>query len=298
MSISTITTNGIDLRVRDEGDGPAIVLCHGFPELAYSWRHQITMLLELGYRVIAPDMRGYGGSSRPLEVAAYDVLTVGLDVIGLLDALELESAILVGHDWGATVCWHLALTHPGRVRAVAGLSVPYANRPPVAPMEIFRRRLGDDFYQQWFQQVGPADEAMARQVRRTVVATEDWTAAWAVREDPPEPAPCPNWLTETELAVFIESLERTGFTGGLNYYRNIDRNWELTENLAGKVIEQPAIFVTGSEDIVRRFMPAKGMDRWFADLRDVVVIDGAAHWVQQERPEEVNRALRSLLGAI
>jgi len=292
-----IESNGIELRVLEEGEGPAIVLCHGFPELAYSWRHQIPVLAQAGYRVLAPDMRGYGGSTVPPNVEDYDVLTVGRDVIGLLDRFGEDEAILIGHDWGATVCWTLALTHPERVRAVAGLSVPFAMRPPVPPMQIFNRRLGEDWYQNWFQQVGPADEAMARQVARTVCATEDWTEEWANRPDP-DPHPRASWLTEEELAVFVEALSRTGFSGGLNYYRNIDRNWELTPHLDGKRIEQPALFVTGGDDIVRRFMPARGLERAFADLRGFVVLDGAGHWIQQERAAEVNAELLGFLASL
>jgi pimeloyl-ACP methyl ester carboxylesterase len=163
-------------------------------------------------------------------------------------------------------------------------------------MEIFRRRLGDDFYQHWFQQVGPADGAMARQVRRTIIASEDWTEEWANRTGDSEELPA--WLTEEELAVFERSLTRTGFTGGLNYYRNIDRNWELTEHLAGRRIEQPALFITGSDDIVRRFMTGKGMEPWFTNLRGFVVVEGAGHWVQQEAPAEVNAALLGFLAGL
>jgi len=293
VSEHLVESNGIRLRVVEEGEGPAVVLCHGFPELAYSWRHQIPALAQAGYRVLAPDMRGYGGSSVPPNVEDYDVLTVGRDVIGLLDHFGEPEAILIGHDWGATVSWTLALTHPERVRAVAGLSVPFAMRPPIPPMQIFRRRLGEDWYQSWFQQVGPADEAMARQVARTVCATEDWTEEWANRSDPDPPSA--SWLTDEELAVFVAALSKTGFSGGLNYYRNIDRNWELTPQLDGRRIEQPALFVTGGDDIVRRFMPGRGMERGFDDLRDVVVIEGAGHWVQQERPQEVNERLLAFL---
>ena len=297
MTEHLIETNGIELRVVEEGEGPAIVLCHGFPELAYSWRHQIPVLAAAGYRVLAPDMRGYGGSTVPADVEDYDVLTVGRDIAGLMDAFGEREAILIGHDWGATVCWTLALTHPERVRAVAGLSVPFALRPPVPPMQIFRKRLGEDWYQSWFQQVGPADEAMARQVARTVTATEDWTAEWAARTDV-DPNPSASWLTEEELAVFVAALSKTGFSGGLNYYRNIDRNWELTPHLDGKRIEQPALFVTGGDDIVRSFMPGKGMERGFTDLRDFIVLEGAGHWIQQERPDEVNAALLSFLAGL
>ena len=217
-----IASNGIELRVVEAGAGPAVVLCHGFPETAHVWRHQIPVLVDAGYRVLAPDMRGFGGSSRPAEVEAYDIVSLAGDVVGLLDAAGVADAVLVGHDWGATVVWHVALAHPERVRAVAGMSVPFAPRPPVPPMQIFRRRLGEDFYQCWFQQVGPADEAFARQPARVVTASEDWTAAWAERTDDPPVRPA--WMSEDDLATWVAALERSGFSGGLNYYRNIDRN--------------------------------------------------------------------------
>jgi pimeloyl-ACP methyl ester carboxylesterase len=297
MTEHRIATNDIELRVLDLGDGPPVILCHGFPELAYSWRHQITELANAGYRVIAPDMRGYGQSSVPAAVEAYDVLTVGLDVVGILDELDIPHAVLIGHDWGATVCWTLALTHPERVSAVAGLSVPFFPRSPVPPMQILRERLGDDWYQNWFQQVGPADRAMASQVARTVTATEEWTEEWANRaiDSPP---PSASWLTERDLAVFVTALTRTGFSGGLNYYRNIDRNWRLTAHLDGKLIEQPSLFITGGDDIVRRFLPGTRMDGHMADLRGFVVLDGAGHWIQQERPDEVNRELIRFLASL
>lgn len=291
-----IATNGIELRVVEAGDGPAIVLCHGFPETAHVWRRQIPVLVASGYKVYAPDMRGFGGSARPKAVEAYDILSLAGDVVGLLDAEGEADAVLVGHDWGATVVWHVALAHPERVRAVAGMSVPFAPRPPVPPMQIFRRRLGEDFYQQWFQQVGPADEAFARQPARVVTASEDWTEEWANRAgDPPRRPP---WMSEQDLDAWVAALERSGFTGGLNYYRNIDRNWELTADLDGRTIDRPALFLTGSEDIVRRFMPGRGMERWVTDLRGFHVIEGAGHWLQQERPDEVNEHLLAFLRAV
>jgi len=291
-----IATNDVLLSVVSAGRGPLVVLAHGFPELAYSWRHQIRALADAGYRVLAPDMRGYGHSARPRSVEAYDVLTVGEDLIGLLDAVGERQAVFVGHDWGASVVWQLARAHPERVRAVAGLSVPFAPRAPVAPLTIMRRRLGEDFYMAWFQQLGPADAALARDVRRTLTTDEELTAAWAARTD--DHPPLPPWLSEADLAVYVEAFERTGFTGGLNYYRNIDRNWELTAPLDDVRVEAPALFLTGSEDVVRRIMPASGMDGWVTDLRAHVVLDGAGHWVQQERPEEVNAALLSFLGGL
>jgi pimeloyl-ACP methyl ester carboxylesterase len=291
-----IATNGIELSVHEEGpsSGPLVVLCHGFPELAYSWRHQIPALTGAGYRVLAPDMRGYGDSSAPDAIEAYDIAELCADVTGLLDSVGEQQAIFVGHDWGANVVWQLAVLAPERVRAVAGLSVPFVPRAPAAPIPIMRRHLGEDFYIVWFQQPGVADEALARDVRRTLTTSRQWTAQWA-EEDGREPRR-PDWLSEQELAVYVEAFERTGFTGGLNWYRNIDRNWELTAPVAERRIEQPAMFLTGELDLVRRFMPAEAMRGWVTDLRAEVVVPGSGHWVQQQAPGEVNVALLEFLG--
>jgi pimeloyl-ACP methyl ester carboxylesterase len=292
-----LATNGIELSVLDEGSGPPVVLCHGFPELAYSWRHQIPALVSAGYRVLAPDMRGYGRSSAPAEVGAYDIASLCGDLCGLLDAVAEQSAIFVGHDWGASVVWSLATLHPERVRAVAGLSVPFVPRAPAPPIPIMRAHLGEDFYIVWFQQPGIADAALASDVRRTLTTSRQWTAQWA-EEDPIRPPRRPDWLSEEELNVYVETFERTGFTGGLNWYRNIDRNWELTAPVAERRVEQPAFFLTGELDLVRGFMPAEAMSGWVTDLRAQVVIPGAGHWVQQQAPEEVNAALLDFLDAL
>ena len=292
-----LATNGIELSVLDEGSGPPMVLCHGFPELAYSWRHQIPALVSAGYRVLAPDMRGYGRSSAPAEVEAYDIASLCGDLCGLLDAVGEQSAIFVGHDWGASVVWSLATLHPERVRAVAGLSVPFVPRAPAPPIPIMRAHLGEDFYIVWFQQPGIADAALASDVRRTLTTSRQWTAQWA-EEDPVRPPRRPDWLSEEELNVYVETFERTGFTGGLNWYRNIDRNWGLTASVAERRVEQPAFFLTGELDLVRGFMPAEAMSGWVTDLRAQVVIPGAGHWVQQQAPEEVNAALLGFLDAL
>lgn len=284
-----IATNGIELQVLDEGEGPLVVLCHGFPELAFSWRRQVPALAGAGFRVLAPDLRGYGRSSAPVEVDAYDVVSLCGDLCGLLDAVGEQHAIFVGHDWGASLVWQLAVLHPERVRAVAGLSVPFVPRAPAPPLSIMRRRLGEDFYIVWFQEPGLADAALARDVRRTLTASRQWTAQWA--EEDPAPPRRPRWLSEEELDVYVEAFERTGFTGGLNWYRNIDRNWELTASVAERRVEQPALFLTGELDPVRRFMPAEAMGGWVSDLREAIVVPGAGHWVQQEAPEAVNDAL-------
>jgi epoxide hydrolase A/B len=295
-----ITSNGIELNVFEHGEentrAPTVVLCHGFPELAFSWRHQLPALAAAGMRAIAPDMRGYGGSSAPTEVDAYDVVTLCEDMCGLLDAFQLESAIFVGHDWGANVAWELAVLHPERVSAVAGLSVPFVPRAPAPPIGILRENLGEAFYIVWFQQPGVADEALARDVRRTLTTSRQWTTEWA-RDDGEELEP-PDWLSESELQVYIDAFERTGFSGGLNWYRNIDRNWALTERVAERRVEQPALFLTGERDPVRTFMPAEAMRGWVRDLRGEVVVAGAGHWVQQQAPEAVNAALLEFIAAL
>src|SRR5437588_438325 len=288
--------DGIELHVVEAGEGPLVVLCHGFPELAFSWRHQIPALAGAGYRVAAPDMRGFGQSSAPAEVEAYDVVSLCGDMTGLLDALGEDKAVFVGHDWGGSLVWSLAVLAPERVRAVAGLSVPFVPRAPAAPIPIMRRHLGEDFYIVWFQQPGVADEALASDVRRTLTTSRQWTAQWA-EEDGTLPKLAP-WMSEDELAVYVRAFERTGFTGGLNWYRNIDRNWELTEPVAARHVVQPALFLTGELDPVRRFMPAAAMQGWVEDLRADIVVPGAGHWVQQQAPDAVNAALLAFLASL
>jgi pimeloyl-ACP methyl ester carboxylesterase len=279
----------VRLHVVEEGDGRPVILCHGFPELWYSWRHQLPALAEAGYRAVALDMRGFGDSSAPGAIDAYDAESISRDLLALLDDLGAERAAFVGHDWGAATVWYLARAHPRRVAAVAGLSVPFippGSRPPLATM---RAMLGEDFYIVWFQEPGVADEALSRDVRRTFLTRRVWDARWA--SDADEQLRRPDWLAERDERVYVETFERTGFTGGLNYYRNIDRNWELQRALGDRRIEQPAMFLTGERDPVRRWSPAERMDGWVTDLRDSIVVAGAGHWVQQEAPERVNDAL-------
>ncbi|WP_067837625.1 alpha/beta fold hydrolase [Nocardia lijiangensis] len=285
-----VATNGIELRVVDHGEGPAVVFCHGFPELGFSWRHQVFALAEAGFRTLTPDMRGYGGSSRPDRIEDYDTTTLCADLVGVLDESGIDDAIFVGHDWGASVVWQLAIQHPSRVRAVAGLSVPVTPRASAPPMSILRSRLGDDFYMCWFQEPGVADATLASNVRRTlllddVISARDW-----LDSDGSEQA-APAWSSEAELGYYVDTFTATGFTGGLNYYRNLDRNWELTAHSAGAKIDQPALFIAGSEDPVIRFTPTTKMTAVLSDLRGSLVLDGAGHWIQQERAAEVNAAL-------
>jgi pimeloyl-ACP methyl ester carboxylesterase len=292
ISHRTVPVRDIDLHVAEKGDGPPVLLMHGFPELWYSWRHQIHALADAGYRAIAPDMPGFGRSSAPAQVERYDVLELCADMAALLDALGIGQAAIVGHDWGSTVAWQFALSHPDRSACVAGISVPLVPRSPVAPLGIMREHLGEDFYIVWFQQPGVADDALARDVRRTVLTPAVWTADWAARTD--ESPRLPPYMDEDDVAVYVEEFSRTGFRGGLNWYRNIDRNWERTAQWDDQRVELPALFMAGSRDSTMKWMSPDVMKDRVTDLR-VEIVDGAGHWLQQERPEEVNRALLALL---
>jgi pimeloyl-ACP methyl ester carboxylesterase len=296
VSEGAVAVNGIELNVREEGEGPLVVLCHGFPELGYSWRKQIPVLARAGYRVLAPDMRGYGASSAPQEIDAYNVVELCGDMCGLLDSVGERAAVFIGHDWGANVVWGMSLLHPERVRGVAALSVPFVPRAPAAPIPIMRRHLGEDFYNVWFQEPGVADEVLGRDVQRTLLVTLARAPTAEAAEGPPPERP--EWISEDELAVYVEAFERTGFTGGLNWYRNIDRNWELMEPVAERHVVQPAMFLTGERDPVRGFMPAEVMGGWVDDLRASVAVPEVGHWVQQQAPEAVNEALLAFLSEV
>jgi pimeloyl-ACP methyl ester carboxylesterase len=290
--------NGIELAVSDHGpvDGPVVVLLHGFPELGFSWRHQLGPLTAAGFRLLVPDLRGFGDSDAPEAVEEYAIDVLARDVVGLLDEIGVERGTVIGHDWGADLAWKTAWLHPDRVRAVGGLSVPFAPRASAPPLGLMCEHLGPDFYMVWFQQPGVAEAALRRDVRRTLATPRVWDAAWA--EDRDEQPSTPAFLTEAELQVYVDAYTRTGFRGGLNYYRNLDRNWERTAGVSERRITQPALFLTGERDPVRRFMPATVMDGWVTDLRVSAVIPGAGHWLQQHAPEVVNDHLLRWLDCV
>jgi pimeloyl-ACP methyl ester carboxylesterase len=292
--VGLVATNGIVMHVEIRGSGPAVVLVHGFPDLGLGWHHQIPVLADAGYRVIVPDMRGYGRTSAPVQVDAYRIDRLVDDLLGLLDCLGETEAVFVGHDWGASVVWHVAAAHPERVRGAVGLSVPFAAPAPSPPLEILRRRLGDDFYMAWFQAVGPADAALRSDVTRTLASAftgGDNMLTWRAGTDVP-----PSWVTAADFEVYVRTFSDTGFSGGLSYYRNIDDNWRLARRLGLKAILPPAMFVVGSADPLAAFMPIR--ESSYADLRSSVVLNGAGHWLHQERPEEVTRLLLAFLDAL
>jgi pimeloyl-ACP methyl ester carboxylesterase len=290
------------------------VLVHGFPESWYSWRHQIPALAAAGYRVAAPDVRGYGGSDKPQAIEAYAIAEMCADVAGLIAALGESRAVLVGHDWGAPIVWNTALLHPEKVRAVMALSVPHLGRGPVPRIELFRRIYeGRFFYQLYFQTPGVAEAELEADVRTSLRKIYYWISgegvAAGIRFDKPrdarlldglpDPDPLPAWLTSADLDYYVGEFERSGFRGPLNRYRTSELDFVQQAAVADKRIEQPAAFVAGSLDPVLRFVPGldliERMRGLVPDLRLVRLIEGAGHWVQQERPGEVNAALIEFL---
>ncbi len=312
-----IATNGIRLRCVVEGDGPLAVLVHGWPESWYSWRHQIRPLVDAGYRVVVPDVRGYGGSDKPSAVEAYDMASLIGDVLGLIDHFGQAQAVLIGHDWGAPVVWDTTALHPQRVRAVAALSVPYAPRGKISSIELWRRLYaGRFFYQLYFQEPGVAEAEFEADVRTALrklyfAGSGDYEhgmfrASQASKsrmlDALPDPAAFPAWLTDDDLDYFVGEFERSGFRGPLNRYRNQQRDWEMLTGLQGASITRPACFIAGSRDGVLRFVPdvdlVENMKRWTDDLRVCELIDGAGHWIQQERPARVNELLVGFLSTL
>jgi pimeloyl-ACP methyl ester carboxylesterase len=311
----TVRHDGVDLAVLDAGEGPPVVLAHGFPELAYSWRHQIPALAAAGCRVLAPDQRGYGRSTRPEAVDDYDIAHLTGDLLALLDDIGEDRGVFVGHDWGALVVWQLALLAPERVAGVVGMSVPFVPRGPMPPTRLMRQVVGDSFfYILYFQEPGVADADLGRDPAATMTRMlAGLRLVDGAAPDPslmaagdgrgfvdrlPQPGELPGWLGRDELDHYIAEFTRTGFTGGINWYRNLDRNWELTERLTGAKVAPPALFIGGSDDPVLLMSPPAIMDGWLDDPRGVVLVEGAGHWVQQERPDEVNAALLDFIAAV
>ncbi|WP_407159627.1 alpha/beta fold hydrolase [Bradyrhizobium sp. STM 3557] len=313
-------TNGIRTGYYEAGpisDRPPMVLCHGWPELAFSWRHQIKALSEAGIRVIAPDQRGYGATERPEPVEAYAIEQLTADLVGLLDHLKIDQAIFVGHDWGGFVVWQMPLRHPGRVAGVVGINTPHRDRAPIDPIAIFRERFGDMMYIVQFQD--PArepdrifnshveatfDAFMRKPLPRAAAAASaaeqpiagigaapklnlafpQMVEAYDGRRDARTPI-----LTEEEKQVFVDAFRRTGFTGGINWYRNMTRNWRRSEGL-DHTVHVPSLMIMAENDAVLPPSAADGMEKLVPDLEKYLVRN-SGHWTQQEQPEEVSAKL-------
>jgi pimeloyl-ACP methyl ester carboxylesterase len=308
----TLDTNGIRMHVAEQGAGPLVLLCHGFPESWYSWRHQLPALAAAGYHAVAPDMRGYGGTDQPEAIDQYTQLHHVGDMVGLLDALGVDTAVIVGHDWGAPVAWNAALLRPDRFHAVAGLSVPYTPRGGTRPTVALARAYGDTFmYMLYFQTPGVAEAELGRDVRSTVrrvlySISGDGSGMPVLPkrstflESMPDPETLPAWLGEGDIDFYAGEFARTGFRGGLNWYRNLDRTWELMAAWRGARITVPALFVAGDRDpvILRNRAAMDGLAETVPGLRERVLLPGAGHWTQQERAAEVNDALITFLAGL
>jgi pimeloyl-ACP methyl ester carboxylesterase len=318
ISHRIVEANGILVHLAEAGTGPLVLLCHGFPESWYSWRHQIEALSAAGFHAVAPDMRGYGQTDRPEAIDAYTLFHLVGDMVGVLDALGSEAAVIIGHDWGAPVAWHAALLRPDRFRAVVGLSVPFRPRAKVQPTTAMPRNERAVFYQLYFQTPGAAEadfeEDVHLSMRDTLLrlsgnvpslnGSDGFSMVPIVgglrsRLKEYQSRLLPAWLSEADLDFYVSEFGRTGFRGALNWYRNIDRNWWLLGSYAGAKITVPALYIAGERDLVLGFPGAKeriaNLKSYVPQLRQPIFLPGCGHWTQQERPREVNDAVLSFL---
>jgi len=317
FDLQMIDTGAARLRVAVAGEGPLIVLVHGFPESWYSWRHQIPVLADAGFRVAAPDVRGYGGSDKPDAIDAYAIKHLAGDIAGLIAALGARQAIVVGHDWGAPIAYATARFHPARVRAVAGLSVPYLGRGSMPSIELFRKIYQDRFfYQLYFQEPGVAEAELEADVRTSLRKFYYCYSGEARKindriENPTgsglldrlvDPAQFPSWMSDADLDYYVSQFRDSGFRGPLNRYRNSERDFADLGSVGSPRMTQPIAFLAGSLEPVLGMIPGVDMVELMRaqcdDLRLVKIMDGAGHWLQQERPSEVNDALLEFLGAV
>ncbi len=319
IQFRTVATNGVELRVAITGEGPLVVMVHGWPESWYSWRHQMGPIADAGYQVAAIDVRGYGGSSKPHAVEAYDMECLTGDVAGLIPALGHDSAILIGHDWGAPIVWNTALLHPTRVSAVSGLSVPYLGPGPAPFIDIVKQVFtakGRFFYQVYFQDEGVGEAELEADIRSGLrrvyyaISGDAPDGTWptdkphgaTLLERLPDPDPFPAWLTETDIDYFVGEFERSGFRGPLNRYRNHQRDFTLLNAVPDKRIHQPALYIGGTRDLVLKMLPGKdmvaSMKPLMPNLSDAVLLEGIGHWTQQEAPEQVTHLLLNWINSL
>jgi len=318
VSFRFIETNGISMRLATKGDsGPLVILAHGWPESWYSWRHQITALADAGYRVVAPDMRGYGATDAPAAVEDYNIRELAADMVGIVDAYGEEQAIMVGHDWGSIVAWNSVLLHPERFSALIAMSVPYGGRGSQSPLAGWQNAYGENFYYILYHQEPGVAEAEydadprgllsrlyvspgAEREPPQITDRHRSAGGWIPRMGPPLQQP--DWLSEEDLDYVVSQFESAGFRGGVNYYRNFHRNWEITPELDGAQITVPTLFIAGENDVViagaSEAQLTASMSRVAQDLRGVVLLPEAGHWIQQELPEETNAAILDFLGSL
>ena len=309
-----VGTNGIEVNIAEQGEGPLVLMLHGFPESWYSWRHQIPAVAGAGFHAVAPDMRGYGKSDKPDDITTYNQVEVTNDIVGLISALGYETAIVFGHDWGAPTAWSCALRHPDKVTAVGVLSVPFSPRASVPPLDMMKEIFKDMFfYQLYFQEPGIAEAEWESNVRVNLrkfyhMGSGAFDAGNFISPKSPDsdllsdiedPGTLGNWCTESDLDFYTTEFEQSGFRGPLNYYRNHNLTWSLTEGGPEK-INQPALFIAGDKDgvIMLAADALKNMPNYVTNLQVNQLIPGIGHWTQQEAPEEVNSQMIDFLNSV
>ncbi len=301
---SFIDTNGIRMAVYEQGSGAPVILLHGFPELAFSWRYQLPALADAGFRAIAPDQRGYGRTDVPADVDDYRIEELIADIHGLLDAMQLESASFVGHDWGSLLLWQMAMRAPERIDRMVILNIPHYPRLPVDPIQVMRERFGNDFYIVNFQDSNEADKAFAADpahffdvmMRRGQISREQFDQLPAERKSlsllqvmarshsSGEPL-----LTDAERDYYAAAFAHTGFTGPINWYRNWTLNWETQAEFDHR-IGTPTLFIGAADDVVVALEHIEAMKPLVDDL-EMHMLENCGHWTQQEKPDEVNRLM-------
>lgn len=305
-----IATNGIELKIAEQGEGPLVLLLHGFPESWYSWRHQFEPIAKAGFKCVAPDMRGYGDSDKPDDIGAYNQVEVVNDIAGLVTALGYETAIVIGHDWGAPTAWSCAKNHPELFTAVGALSVPFSPRPESPPLDTLKAIFKDMFfYQLYFQTPGVAEAELERDVEVALrkflhLGSGDADLSFMTPKsadadllsDLPDPGQLGAWCSAEDLAYYVAQFEKSGFRGPLSYYRNHNESWAMTADTP-TTIQQPAMFMAGDKDgvIVMAAEALQSMPNYVKDLRINELIPGAGHWTQQEAPEAVNEGILRFL---
>jgi pimeloyl-ACP methyl ester carboxylesterase len=306
-----VGTNGIELNIAEQGEGPLVLMLHGFPESWYSWRHQIPAVAGAGFHAVAPDMRGYGKSDKPDDISSYNQVEVTNDIVGLISALGYETAIVFGHDWGAPTAWSCALNHPDKVTAVGVLSVPFSPRASAPPLDMMKEIFKDMFfYQLYFQEPGVAEAEWETNVRMNLrkfyhIGSGAFDAGNFIAPKSPDsdllsdmedPGTLGDWCTESDLDFYTDEFEKSGFRGPLNYYRNHNLTWSLTEG-SPEEIKQPALFIAGEKDgvIMLAADALKSMPNYVTNLSVNQLIPGIGHWTQQEAPEEVNSLMIDFL---
>ncbi|MDW9400472.1 alpha/beta fold hydrolase [Sinorhizobium meliloti] len=316
MPCRKLAVNGLNIHIEEQGEGPVVLFAHGFPETSYAWRHQVAALAAAGFHAVAPDMRGYGETDSPAEVTRYSTFDLVGDLVGLLDALSCENAIIVGNDWGSTVAWQATLLRPDRFKGVVAIGVPMMDAPPAPPTTFFPQTDDELFYTLYFREPGVAEAELDRNVDATLrkILFSASREPGPRREGDGTPNPfnmvsrntgllptlptpdvLPRWLSEADLAQYVNSFRRTGFRGALNYYRNLDANWHLQRSLSGLKVEVPALYMVGEQDVglsmpgMRQIIDA--MPDLVPNLKQSLTIPDCGHWAPQEKPHEVSEAI-------